>query len=235
MRFVLALIVFGLASTAQAREPVGAIDEFIAAEIPISGAPGIAYAVVEDGDILSGAYGEILAGSGTPVTPDTPFLLGSISKSFTAMAVMKLVEAGSVEIDAPISRYLDVFKDRPSGAITIRQLLSHTSGFSTRQGNDTDFNPPQSGDELQRQVARIANWTPRHAPDARWQYSNANYLILGAVIESVSGQDFAGYLDTEILEPIGMDDSFISDGKRYDAMAVGHHLRHLPKRALSRA
>jgi len=222
MRFVLALIVFGLASTAQAREPVGAIDEFIAAEIPISGAPGIAYAVVEDGDILSGAYGEILAGSGTPVTPDTPFLLGSISKSFTAMAVMKLVEAGSVEIDAPISRYLDVFKDRPSGAITIRQLLSHTSGFSTRQGNDTDFNPPQSGDELQRQVARIANWTPRHAPDARWQYSNANYLILGAVIESVSGQDFAGYLDTEILEPIGMDDSFISDGKRYDAMAVGH-------------
>lgn len=202
--------------------PSASINDFIAAEMPISGAPGLAYAVVEGGEIASGTYGELLAGSGRPVTADTPFLIGSISKSFTAMAVMKLVEAGKVDLDAQVSHYLDVFKDRPSGAITIRQLLGHTSGFSTKQGNDTLFDRTKSGDELQRQVERIAQWSPSDAIGTRWQYSNANYLILGAVIEAVSGQDFASYMEAEILKPIGMDKSFVSDGESHGAMAVGH-------------
>jgi CubicO group peptidase (beta-lactamase class C family) len=233
MRFILALIAIGLAAAAQARISTESIDAFIAAELPRSGAPGIAYAVVDGGEIASGAHGEALIGSGRPVTPDTPFLIGSISKSFTAMAVMQLVEAGNVDLDAPVSHYLDVFKDRPSGAITIRQLLNHTSGFSTRQGNDTDYSPVESGDELQRQVARIAQWNPAHAPGARWHYSNANYQILGAVIEQVSGQDYASYIEAEILEPIGMEESFVSDGERHDSMAVGHQPWFGPKRPLS--
>ena len=222
MRLVKGLLAIGLASTALARGSSRSIDEFIATEQPMSGAPGLAYAIVEGGKSVSGAHGEVLVGSGRPVTADTPFLIGSISKSFTAMAVMKLAEAEKIELGAPVSRYLDVFKDRPSGAVTIRQLLSHTSGFSTKQGNDTQIDRSQSGDELQRQVERIAGWSPAHAPDARWQYSNANYQILGAVIEQVSGQDFASYIEAEILEPIGMDESFVSDGQSHDAMAVGH-------------
>lgn len=137
MRFIGVLLAIGLAAAAPARLSAEPIDAFIATELPKSGAPGIAYAVVERGEIISGARGDILIGGDRPVTPDTPFLIGSISKSITAMAVMQLVEAGSVDLDAPVSRYLDAFKDRPSGTITIRQLLSHTSGFSTRQGNDT--------------------------------------------------------------------------------------------------
>jgi CubicO group peptidase (beta-lactamase class C family) len=222
MRLVVALLAIGFAVAALARTPSGSIDEFIAAEMPISGVPGLAYAVVEDGEIVSGVYGEVLAGSGRPVTTDTPFLIGSISKGITAMAVMKLVEAGKIDLNAPVSRYLDVFKDRPSGAITIRQLLGHTSGFSTKQGNDAQIDQTQSGDTLQRRVARIAEWSPPEAPGARWQYSNANYLILGAVVEAASGEDFARYVDTRILEPIGMKNSFVSDGARHDAMAVGH-------------
>jgi CubicO group peptidase (beta-lactamase class C family) len=222
MRFIWAFLALGLATAAHAQAPSGSIDDFIAGELPISGAPGLAYAVVEDGEVVSGAHGEVLAGSGRLVTPDTPFLIGSISKSFTAMAVMKLVEAGEVDLDTQVSHYLDVFADRPSGAITIRQLLSHTSGFSTRQGNDTHIDRTQGGDELQRQVARIARWSPPHAPDTRWQYSNANYQILGAVIEAVSGQAYASYMEAEILEPIGMEKSFVSDGESHDARAVGH-------------
>jgi len=233
MRPVPALLAIGLAATALAGAPVGSIDDFVATELPISGAPGLAYAVVENNESFSGARGEVLVGSGRPVTADTPFLLGSISKSFTAMAVMKLAEAGEVELDAPVSRYLDVFKDRPSGAITVRQLLSHTSSFSTRQGNDIQIDQSRNGDALQRQVARIAQWSPRDAPGARWQYSNANYQILGAVIEQVSGQDFASYVEAQILEPIGMDQSFVSDGERHNAMAVGHQPWFGSKRPLS--
>jgi CubicO group peptidase (beta-lactamase class C family) len=114
MRYILALLALGIATALQASVPSGSIDDFIAAEMPVSGAPGLACAVVEDGRIHSDARGEMLIGSGRKVTPDTPFVLGSISKSFTAMAVMQLVEAGKVDLDTGISHYLDVFSGRPS-------------------------------------------------------------------------------------------------------------------------
>ncbi len=215
--FVLA----GMAATLTARS-FGSIDEFIAAEMPRSGAPGVAYAIVNHGEVTAGARGEVRIGSGRPVTPDTPFLLGSITKSFTAMAVMKLVEAGTVYLDAGISQYLEVFADHPSGTITIRQLLSHTSGYSTAQGNATHTGLSERNDELARWVEQIAQWTPTHKPGTRWEYSNANYQILGALIERASGRSYADYIVSEILEPIGMNDSFVADGERHDIMATGH-------------
>ena len=116
------------------------IEDFIDSEMPASGVPGLAYAVVADGEITSvGARGVVRIGGDSEVTPDTPFLTGSISKSFTALAVMQLVEAGEIDLDAEISQYLDGFSGRPAGAITIRQLLSHTSGFSTLQGNASHY------------------------------------------------------------------------------------------------
>lgn len=222
MRFLWALLAVGAAAVAQARIPTESIDAFIAAELPNAGAPGLAYAVVEGDETATGARGKVLRGSERPVTADTPFLIGSVSKSFTALAVMQLVEAGKVALDAPVSRYLEVFEGRASGAITLRQLLSHTSGYSTRQGNDTHVDQTQSREALRQQVARVAQWAPAHAPDVRWQYSNANYQILGAVVESVSGQDYASYIEANVLAPIGMDASFVSDGARHAEMAVGH-------------
>ena len=222
MKRVLVLLAFGLAAGLQASVPSGSIDDFIASEMPVSGAPGLAYAIVEDGQIRSDARGEVLIGSGRKVTPDTPFLLGSVSKSITAMAVMQLVEAGKVALDTEIAQYLKVFSGRPSGSITVRQLLSHTSGFSTLQGNDTHSDLTQGQDELLRQVTRIAQWTPAYKPGARWEYSNANYQVLGALIEAVSGQDYASYVETRILKPIGMNHSFAADGQSHDTMARGH-------------
>ena len=222
MRSILALLALGTATALQASVPSGSIDDFITTEMPISGAPGLAYAIVKDGVIHADARGEMLIGSGRKVTPDTPFVLGSISKSFTAMAVMQLVEAGKVDLDTGISQYLHVFSSRPSGAITIRQLLSHTSGYSTLQGNQPAIDRPQSKDALSRQVERIAQWTSAYKPGAKWEYSNANYQILGALIEVVSGRDYASYIETKILEPIGMKHSFVADGQRHDEMATGH-------------
>ena len=235
MRCILALFALGIASALHASAPSGSIDDFIAAEMPISGAPGLAYAVVKDGRIHSEARGEMLIGSGRKVTPDTPFLLGSISKSFTAMAVMQLVEAGKVDLDTGISHYLDVFSGRPSGAITIRQLLSHTSGYSTLQGNETHADLTGSKDELSRQVKRIAQSPPAYQPGTRWEYSNANYQILGALIEAVSGQEFALYIETMILQPIGMGHSFVADGQIHDAMAIGHRPWFGTKRPLKQS
>lgn len=235
MRFISALIALGVVAVAQARVSTDPVEAFIAAEFPHSGAPGLAYAVVDGGETSTGARGEVLRGSGRPVTSGTPFLMGSVSKSFTALAVMQLVETRDVDLEAPVSRYLDVFAGRASGAVTIRQLLSHTSGYSTRQGNDASAARAQDGDDLQLQVARMAERAPAHEPETRWQYSNANYKILGAVIEAVSGLDYAAYVEAKILAPIGMDASYVSGGARHGETAVGHRPWFGSKRPLSGA
>ncbi len=191
--------------------------------MPASGVPGLSYAVVADGEITSvGAHGVVKIGGDTDVTPDTAFVTGSISKSFTALAVMQLVEAGRIDLDTDVSRYLDRFSDRPAGAITIRQLLSHTSGFSTLQGNGSPKDTTGGKDELARRVDQLAEVTPAGTPGQRWQYSNTNYEILGRVVEVVSGLDYQTYVAGNILEPVGMEHSFVADGEVHESMATGH-------------
>ena len=222
MRLLLALFALLLTPGLQAGAPSSSIDAFIEQELPASGAPGMAYAIVDNGEIRSGARGVTLAGGDRAVTPDTPFLIGSISKSFTALAIMQLVEAGQIDLDAGVATYLDVFRGRPSGAITIRKLLSHTSGYSTVQGNSMHEDKTLSEQGLADHVARIAGWEPAYLPGERWEYSNANYQVLGAVIEAVSGQDYASYVQANILIPLGMSNSFVSDGREPGQIAVGH-------------
>ncbi len=223
IRRFLAILAVGLSAAVPAGVPDGSIEDFIAGEMPASGVPGLAYAVVAGDDITSvGAHGVVRIGDDREVTPDTAFVIGSISKSFTALAVMQLVEAGGIDPDTEVSRYLDGFAGRPAGAITIRQLLSHTSGFSTLQGNASHADDTSGKDELARRVDRLAEVTPAHEPGKRWEYSNLNYQILGRLIEVVSGQDYQTYVAAKILEPVGMKDSFVADGEIHESMATGH-------------
>lgn len=206
-----------------ASTPQGSIEDVIDREMPSSAVPGLAYAVVGGDEITSvGARGVLESGSETQVTPDTPFVIGSITKSFTALAVMQLVEAGKVDLDAELARYLDGFSGRQAGTITIRQLLSHTSGFSTLQGNAPHPDATGARDELMRGVDQLAEVAPANEPGQRWEYSNANYEILGRLIEVVSGQEYQAYVATNIFEPVGMDDSFVADGEVHESMATGH-------------
>lgn len=220
-RRTLVLLTLGLAGALRGGVTDGAIDAFIASELPASGAPGLAYAVVTDGEITAaGAHGVMRLGGDMAVTPDTPFISGSIAKSFTALAVMQLVESGKLGLDDPVSRYLPNFAGRPAGAITLRQLLSHTSGFSTFQGNRSRRD--HTLDALAHQADVLADETPAYAPGEKWEYSNANYQILGRVIEVVSGQSYQNYIATHILKPVGMTHSFVADGEIHDDMATGH-------------
>lgn len=218
----MAVLALGPQGAVHATEPEGSIEDFIDGQMPASGAPGLAYAVVVDGEITQlGARGVVELGEGREVTPDTPFMAGSISKSFTALAVMQLVEAGAVELDAEVSWYLEAFVGRAAGSITIRQLLSHTSGFSTLQGN-TPNPEPGGADDLARAVEHGAGIVPAYPPGTTWAYSNLNYQILGRVIEVVSGQDYQAYVESNILVPVGMKHSFVADGEIHEEMATGH-------------
>lgn len=193
------------------------------AGVDAAAVPGVAWAVVERGEVTElGARGVKRTGSDDPVTADTPFLIGSISKSFTALAVMQLAEAGKLSYDDPVGRYLPAFADRPAGRVTIRQLLSHTSGFSTFQGHFAEEALPGEPDAIAARAARLAATEPMHAAGEAWEYSNANYQVLGRLVEVLGGQPFGRYVETQILQPVGMADSFVADGRVHPAMATGH-------------
>ncbi|MEZ5093501.1 serine hydrolase domain-containing protein [Nocardioides sp.] len=223
MRLLLAVLTMGVVASIAPVPPEGTIEEFVARELPASGAPGVAYAVITDGEITTlRGHGVVEKGSTTEVTPDTPFLTGSISKSFTALAVIQLVERGEVDLDTGIGAYVEEFTDQPAGSITVRQLLDHTSGYSTLQGNSTRTAADGADDDLAHRVAGLAADAPAHRPGERWEYSNANYLILGRAVEVVSGQSYQAYVSQHIFEPLGMTHSFVADGDTHDSMATGH-------------
>jgi CubicO group peptidase (beta-lactamase class C family) len=229
----LAILALGISAALSAGGPGAAIENVIDREMPASGAPGLTYAVVNNGEITSvGARGVVEMYSDAGVTPESPFLTGSISKSFTALAVMQLVEAGQVDLDSKVARYLDAFSSEPAGKITIRQLLSHTSGYSTLQGNTSHTDATGDPDELARRVDQLAEVTPAASPGEKWQYSNANYAVLGRLIEVVDGRDYESYVTTKILEPVGMADSFVSDGQAHESMVTGHTPWFVTKRPL---
>ncbi|GAA3641729.1 hypothetical protein GCM10022200_26890 [Microbacterium awajiense] len=219
---LLAILALGIGAVLPASTPDPDVETTIAVELPASGAPGVAYAVVTDGEVSAGgAEGERLAGSGEALTAQTPFVIGSISKSFTALAIMQLVEAGEIDLDAPFSDYLTDFADGPAAGITVRQLLSHTSGYSTLQGN-ASHDGSDDTEALAQVVDGLVDLDPAYAPDERWEYSNTNYQIAGRMLEVVSGQEYQSYIAEHILEPVGMADSFVADGAAHDEMAIGH-------------
>ncbi|WP_242634566.1 serine hydrolase domain-containing protein [Bacillus timonensis] len=169
--------------------------------------PGAAVSIVENDKVIySESFGKT-GGNELEVTPDTPFLLGSISKSFTALAVLKLAEEGMIGLEDPIKKHLPSFtlKDKKAASkITIKQLLTQTSGFSTYKGmtiSDLGSNEP---DAIQTNIQLLSDTKLTETPGTKHQYSNANYSILAALIEEVSGRSYADFMDKRVFKPLGM-------------------------------
>ena len=173
------------------------MDAYLAANFPRAGAPGLAVAVVDAGGV------RYLRTFGDCPDADAPFVVGSLSKSFTAVAVMQLVEQGAVDLDAPASRYAPGY-DVPD-EVTVRSLLNQTSGFGAYDS-----------------LAEAADGELGETFGA-FSYANANYDLLGRVVEGASGEDYARYLDEHVLEPLGMA-STTADPARAEALGMvpGH-------------
>lgn len=190
------------------------------------GAPGAVIAVVRDGAVQLHATGTRAWGSDAALDVDTPMALGSVTKFFTALAVLQLVERGDVSLDQPVADHLPWLVLGDEGAarsITVRQLLSHTSGLSTRAGNLSQGDRDRSEGALRRRVDRLSSVDPG-AAGGGFAYSNANYQILGALIEAVSGQSYADYLQQRLLAPLGMSRSFVLVPPPGLEPATGHYL-----------
>jgi len=222
----MALLLCACAAPAMAEPDFAAIDSYIATQRAAQHIPGLALAMVApDGTIHLGGFGVTDEG-GTAVTSHTPFIIGSTSKSFTALAVMQLVEAGRVELDAPVQRYLPWFRvadDGASAQITVRDALNQTTGLSTASGRRTLMEYSSGDDALQNRIRALRDVALTAPVGRTYQYSNCNYQILGAIVESVSGQSFETYMQRHVFDPLDMTHTYTSKSAAVaNGLAMGH-------------
>lgn len=166
--------------------------------------PGAALLVARGDQVLfRGARGEASVELGVPLTPDSVFRIGSVTKQFAAAGLLKLVEAGKVKLDDPLSKYLP---DYPNGAhISVHQLLNHTSGVKSYTGIPGVMAGPIRMDLSTAQlIDTFKNLPTDFAPGTQWAYNNSGYVLVGAVIEVASGQAWHAYLQQALFEPLGL-------------------------------
>jgi CubicO group peptidase (beta-lactamase class C family) len=197
-----------LVMTAPVAQRFAAVDAFVEAQMEAYGMPAAAVGIVEgDRTVYVRGYGR--AGpAGPPTTEHTPFLLASVTKSFTALAIMPLVEDGLVALDAPVQRYLPAFELADAAAasrLTVADLVYQTSGFSTALGNRALI-PPTA--PLAAYVRALASVPLAHPVGAAYEYSNTNYRVFGQIVEAVTGEAYPRYVEHRILRPLGMRDSY---------------------------
>ena len=222
--WLMSLLCASLAATAvpAAADVDKRIDADVHAVLQRTDTPGAAIAVFKDGRLVyRQAYGLRNRDGHLPASVDTWFEMGSITKQFTAAAILQLQEAGKLTIDAKLAAYLP---DAPhANEVTLRQLLSHTSGLPEYlDGPDIEqvATRPASFDQL---VARIRDKPLDFAPGSRWSYSNTGYLMLGRVIEVVSQESYRHYVQTHLLDRAGMAHTYtVADEGRLPLMAMGY-------------
>ena len=196
------------------------LDSYLLAEMRANRLPGMVVGVVHGDEIafLRG-YGE--ADRNRPMEPDAQFYIASVSKPFTALAVMQLVEQGAIELDAPVQTYLPWFTladPEAAARITIRQLLQQTSGMGEEGYPGW---APGTEATIEESVRALREARPIAEPGERFQYFNDNYNILGMVVQEVSGRTYEAYLAEQVLAPLKMSDT-VTDPALATNLARGH-------------
>jgi CubicO group peptidase (beta-lactamase class C family) len=209
-----------LFSHAETKQPIDLqkIDQYLQTKYEKGNIPGFAVAIVDSEVVLfSKGYGK--NSDNQAITEDTPFAIASLSKAFTALSVMQLVEAGEINLDDDIGKYLPVLSGK---GITVRNLLNQTSGFSDLVFPEMKlYNQPENLDEA---VNRMKDVTLATKPGEKYRYHNPNYTILAKLVEIVSGENFSDYLHQHIFQPLHMkhtaDRAFTDDFYQIDNLPL---------------
>jgi len=180
-------------------------------QIAYRGLPGIAVGVVYDQQLVwATGFGFADVANRVAMTPQTKFRMASHSKMFAAIAIMQLREEGKLRLDDPVQKYLPWFQAKPAGTddgpITIEQLLSHVSGLQREAGDHWSTNSFPAESEIRR---LYADRQAAFAPSVRWKYSNLAFAVAGLVVEQVTGQKWADYVEKNMFIPLGMTESSV--------------------------
>lgn len=194
-------------STPIPEQTLTAIDAYLASQMQELRIPGLALGIVQGDQIVHLKGFGVADPSGRAVTPQTPFILNSISKSFAALAVMQLVEAGKIELDAPVQRYLPWFQvadKMASTQITVRHLLNQTCGLPESASYADLATPARKADTLEQRVRRLSTTQLNRPVGATFAYTDANYDVLGLLVQMVVGQPYTTVVQQQILTPLAM-------------------------------
>lgn len=202
------------------------IDQLFAAFAKSARVPGIAYGVLIDGQLVhTGSVGVRELVTRAPITPDTVFRIASMTKSFTALCILKLRDGGKLSLDDPVERYVPElaslkYPTTDSPKLTIRHLLSHSEGFP----EDNPWGDQQLAVSEDQFTAMLKGGIPfSNAPGVAYEYSNYGFAILGRVVSRVSGQPYATYVKANILQPLGMTSTTLEPASvPRDRLALGY-------------
>ena len=205
LHFSVPVLLFAACLHAQAADPAlsTALDEKISSALAASGAPSVSIAVVRNQQLIyAKAFGKANLAQDKTADATTRYAIGSVSKQFTAAALLLLQEQGKVSLDDKVSKYLPQLTR--AGEITIRELLSHTSGYEDYAPQDymiPEWTKPTTPQAI------LKGWAEKKLdfePGTRWQYSNTNYVAAGEIVEKVSGEPLFKFLEEKIFHPLGM-------------------------------
>lgn len=219
-------------SIEQTRTQVGELLAELWNEQPLA---GLAVGVVQNGELVyTTNVGFADIAQQRPITADTVFRIGSISKTFTATAIMQLCEQGRIQLDDPVNDYPQAYKITPSSPdappITFRHLLTHTGGIGELR-TFTDVAKPVIGlgAPLDQPIPPLAEYYAKGlraevAPGTKWSYANHAYATLGQLVEDISGEPFNDYLRRHVFEPLGMHNSdYLRSERVRDQLATGYN------------
>ncbi len=211
------------------------VDELITELFNEEPLAGLAVGIVQNGELVyTKNIGFADIAQQKPITADTVFRIGSISKTFTAIAVMQLWEQGHFQLDDPVNEYLKAYQIIPAGpdapAITFRHLLTHTGGIGELRGFADVLNPVIGlGVPADQPIPPLDEYyadglRAEVAPGTKWSYANHAFATLGQLVEDISGEPFHDYMRRHVFDPLGMDRSDYQRSERVrDQLAVGYN------------
>lgn len=224
-------IVIGWTTTGLAQPPArpavpktvdaASLDKYVAEQFKSKDCVGLSVAVMRDGQVIfAKGYGTTALKNGSSVTTETPFAIGSITKQFACACILLLAEDGKLSIHDPVAKYYPNLTQ--AADITLYDLMSHVSGYP-------DYYPLDFLDRRMKQTIALDELIRQYAggkldfpPRSRWSYSNTGYIILGRVVEKVSGETFGKFLERRILKPIGMTNTHFEPAASMNGLAKGH-------------
>ena len=228
---VLSLAAAAPAQTVETLDPAlqNRIDRIAAQVLDQTGVPSASVAVVKAGKLVyTHAYGQArLATPTTPAVPATPqmrYSIGSISKQFTATAILMLQEEGKLSLDDPVGKYVPGLTR--GDEVTIRQILSHTSGYQDYWPEDYVMTPMLHAESSQQILDTWAKKPLDFEPGTQWQYSNTNYVIAGRIVETITGAPLMDFLTRRIFRPLGMNSVWNSDEAKLTQADATAYYRH---------
>jgi CubicO group peptidase (beta-lactamase class C family) len=226
----------GFAIAQESRNPTEKLDPYIQQVVKDSDVPGLAIGVVKENIIVyAKGFGVKNIETQKPITTKSLFHMASVSKPFSATAIMQFVEQSKIDLDDPVVKHLPYFKlnDERYGEITIRQMLGHISGMP-----DVIFyfwhRPEYDDGALERYVRSLSKTKLMTAPGEKYSYSNMAFEILGDLIAKVSGMPFEDYVKKNILDPVEMFDSTFLKKKVSPELATSPHIKEKSKIVVSK-